>query len=125
LGDDIFAYVTSKHGMKIHRTTCPNAEYLQATFGYRIKKAEWVDSANTSFIAGLLITGMDDLGIVQSISHIVTDQLKLNMRGFSMTGDEGHFEGKISVVVKDKDELNKLILALKNLKAVNTVARIE
>lgn len=125
LGDDIFAYVTSKHGMKIHRTTCPNAEYLQATFGYRIKKAEWVDSANTSFIAGLLITGMDDLGIVQSISHIVTDELKLNMRSFSMTGDEGHFEGKISVVVKDKDELNKLILALKNLKAVNTVARIE
>ncbi len=125
LGDDIFAYVTSKHGMKIHRTTCPNAEYLQATFGYRIKKAEWVDSANTSFIAGLLITGMDDLGIVQSISEIVTDTLKINMRSFSMVGDEGHFEGKISVVVKDKIELNQLILELKSLKAVNTVARIE
>ncbi len=125
LGDDIFAYVTVKHGMKIHRTTCPNAEYLQATFGYRIQKAEWVDTANTSFIAGLLITGMDDLGIVQSISKIVADHLELNMRSFSMVGDEGHFEGKITVVVKDKDQLNQLIVELKALKAVNTVARVE
>ena len=125
LGDDIFAYVTVKHGMKIHRTTCPNAEYLQATFGYRIKKAEWVDTANTSFVTTLLVTGMDDLGVVQSITEIITKELQLNMRSFSMVGDEGHFEGKISVIVKDKDQLNQLILELKKLKAVNTVARIE
>ncbi|WMX15697.1 MULTISPECIES: bifunctional (p)ppGpp synthetase/guanosine-3',5'-bis(diphosphate) 3'-pyrophosphohydrolase [unclassified Aureispira] len=125
LGDDIFAYVTSKHGIKIHRTTCPNAEYLQATFGYRIKRAEWVDTANTSFIAELLITGMDDMGVVQSLSSIITDKHKLNMRGFSMNGKEGHFEGKVTVVVKNKDQLNELIIELKKLKQVNTVARIQ
>ncbi|BDS15182.1 RelA/SpoT family protein [Aureispira anguillae] len=125
LGDDIFAYVTSKHGIKIHRTTCPNAEYLQATFGYRIKRAEWVDSANTSFIAELLITGMDDMGVVQNLSNLITDKHKLNMRGFSMNGKEGHFEGKVSVVVKNKDQLNELIVELKKLKQVNTVARIQ
>ncbi|MDC0230746.1 RelA/SpoT family protein [Aureispira] len=125
LGDDIFAYVTSKHGIKIHRTTCPNAEYLQATFGYRIKHAEWVDSSNTSFIAELLITGMDDMGVVQSLSNLITDKHKINMRGFSMNGKEGHFEGRVSVVVKNKDQLNELILELKKLKEVNTVARIQ
>ena len=124
-GDDIFAYVTSKHGIKIHRTTCPNAEYLQATFGYRIKRAEWVDTANTSFIAELLITGMDDLGVVQNLSSIITDKHNINMRGFSMNGNEGHFEGKVTVVVKNKDQLNELILELKKLKQVNTVARIQ
>jgi GTP pyrophosphokinase len=125
LGDDIFAYVTSKHGMKIHRTTCPNAEYLQATFGYRIKRAEWVDTANTSFIAELLITGMDDMGVIQSLSNIITDKNKINMRGFSMNGKEGHFEGRVSVVVKNKDQLNQLIMELKKLREVNTVARIQ
>lgn len=125
LGDDIFAYVTSKHGIKIHRTTCPNAEYLQATFGYRIKRAEWVDTANTSFIAELLITGMDDMGVVQSLSSIITDKHNINMRGFSMNGNEGHFEGKVTVVVKNKDQLNGLILELKKLKQVNTVTRIQ
>lgn len=125
LGDDIFAYVTSKHGIKIHRTTCPNAEYLQATFGYRIKRASWADTANSTFIAELLITGMDDMGVVQSLSSLITDKHKLNMRGFSMTGKEGHFEGKVSVVVKNKDQLNQLIMELKRLKQVNTVARIQ
>lgn len=124
-GDDIFAYVTSKHGLKVHRTTCANAEFLQATYGYRIKRAEWVDTSNTSFIAELLITGMDDMGVVQNISNIITQQHKLNMRGFSMNGQEGHFEGKVLVVVKNKDQLDELIKGLKRLKQVNTVARTQ
>jgi GTP pyrophosphokinase len=124
-GDDIFAYITSKHGMKVHRTTCANAEFLQATYGYRIKRAEWVDTSNTSFVAELLITGMDDMGVVQNISNIITQQHKINMRGFSMNGLEGHFEGKVTVVVKNKDQLNELIQALKRLKQVNTVARTQ
>lgn len=125
LGDDIFAYISSKHGMKIHRTTCPNAEFLQATFGYRIKKAEWIDSANIEFVAELLITGMDDMGVVQHLSEIITHKKKINMRSFSMEGQDGHFEGKITVVVKSKDELNQLIMELKALEEVGTVARIE
>lgn len=124
-GDDIFAYVTSKHGLKVHRTTCSNAEYLQATYGYRVKKAEWVDTSNTSFMAELLITGMDDMGVVQNISNIITQQHNINMRGFSMNGQEGHFEGKVMVMVKNKDQLNELIKALKRLKQVNTVARTQ
>lgn len=124
-GDDVFAFVSSKHILKIHRTTCPNAEFLQATYGYRIKKAEWVDRSNSSFAAELLITGMDDMGVVQNIANIITQQHKLNMKGFSMNGNEGYFEGKVSVVVTTKDQLNQLIQSIKNLKQVHTVARIQ
>lgn len=125
MGDDIFAYVTSKHGLKIHRTTCPNAEHMQATYGYRIKKAEWVESSETSFVADLLITGMDDMGVVQQLSNIITNKLGVNMRSFSMEGLEGHFEGRISLMVQNKDQLKQIIMSIKNLDAVNTVARIE
>lgn len=124
LGDDVFAYVTTKHGIKIHRTTCPNAEYLQATFGYRIKKAEWVESAGSSFVAELLITGMDDMGVILRLSNVIANQLKVNMRSFSMTGGEGHFEGRISVEVNSKEQLDHVINELKLLEEVNTVARI-
>ena len=124
LGDDVFAYVTTKHGIKIHRTTCPNAEYLQATFGYRIKKAEWVESAGSSFVAELLITGMDDMGVILRLSNVIANQLKVNMRSFSMTGGEGHFEGRISVEVNSKEQLDHVISELKLLEEVNTVARI-
>jgi GTP pyrophosphokinase len=124
MGDDVFAYVTTKHGIKIHRTTCPNAEYLQATFGYRIKKAEWVESMGTSFVAELLITGMDDMGVILRLSDVIANKLKVNMRSFSMTGGEGHFEGRISVEVNSKEQLNMVIMELKRLEEVNTVARI-
>ena len=124
MGDDVFAYVTTKHGIKIHRTTCPNAEYLQATFGYRIKKAEWVESAGSSFVAELLVTGMDDMGVILRLSNVIANKLKVNMRSFSMTGGEGHFEGRISVEVNSKEQLNLVIDELKLLEEVNTVARI-
>ena len=125
MGDDIFAFISSKNGLKIHRNTCPNAEFLQATFGYRIKTAEWIDNVKTEFSAQLLITGMDDMGVVQSISDIITQKQNVNMKRFSMVGDEGHFEGKITVVVKSIDQLNGLISELKNLNAINTIARID
>jgi guanosine-3',5'-bis(diphosphate) 3'-pyrophosphohydrolase len=124
MGDDVFAYVTTKHGIKIHRNTCPNAEYLQATFGYRIKKAEWVETAGSSFVAELLITGMDDMGVILRLSNVIANKLKVNMRSFSMTGGEGHFEGRISVEVNSKEQLNLVINELKLLEEVNTVARI-
>jgi GTP pyrophosphokinase len=124
MGDDVFAYVTTKHGIKIHRTTCPNAEYLQATFGYRIKKAEWVETAGSSFVAELLITGMDDMGVILRLSNVIANKLKVNMRSFSMNGGEGHFEGRISVEVNSKEQLNQVISELKLLEEVNTVARI-
>ena len=124
MGDDVFAYVTSKHGIKIHRNTCPNAEYLQATFGYRIKKAEWVETAGSSFVAELLITGMDDMGVILRLSNVIANKLKVNMRSFSMNGGEGHFEGRISVEVNSKEQLNQVISELKLLEEVNTVARI-
>jgi GTP diphosphokinase / guanosine-3',5'-bis(diphosphate) 3'-diphosphatase len=124
MGDDVFAYVTTKHGIKIHRNTCPNAEYLQATFGYRIKKAEWVETAGSSFVAELLITGMDDMGVILRLSNVIANKLKVNMRSFSMNGGEGHFEGRISVEVNSKEQLNQVISELKLLEEVNTVARI-
>jgi GTP pyrophosphokinase len=124
MGDDVFAYITTKHGIKIHRNTCPNAEYLQATFGYRIKKAEWVETAGSSFVAELLITGMDDMGVILRLSNVIANKLKVNMRSFSMNGGEGHFEGRISVEVNSKEQLNQVISELKLLEEVNTVARI-
>jgi len=125
MGDDIFAFISTQSGMKIHRTTCSNAEYLQATYAHRVKKAEWQVSEGDTFIADLLITGMDDMGVVQRLSEIVTNKLKLNMKAFSMSGDQGHFEGKISVQVRSKDELNLLIGELKKMQEVNSVVRLD
>lgn len=126
MGDDVFAYLTVAAGLKIHRTTCPNATHLMANYGYRIMKAEWITSGDTSFVADLLITGIDDgPGVIERLTHNISSDLGLNIRSFSISGNEGYFEGKVSLLVLNKDQLNVAIRALQNLEGISSVTRIE
>jgi GTP pyrophosphokinase len=126
MGDDVFAYTTINAGLKIHRTSCPNATNLMARYGYRIMKAEWVASGDASFVADLLITGIDDgPGVIERLTRNISSDLGLNIRSFSIEGHEGYFEGKMSLLVPNKDQLNIAIRALQNLDGLSSVTRIE
>lgn len=124
-GDHVFAYTSSKGVLKIHRNSCPNAEHLHATYGYRIKKATWVETLNTSYIAKISIKGIDDLGVVQKLTETITRELKINMRSISMIGEDGFFEGTIGVVINNANQLNHLVKTLKELPGVSQVYRTE
>ncbi len=124
-GDDIFAYVTSAATLKIHRTTCPNATNLMANYGYRIMKAEWIHTPGTTFVADLKITGIDDgPGVIERLSHAISSNLNLNIRTFSIAGDQGYFEGRVSLVVQNADQLSIAIRSLLKLPNVSTVERV-
>jgi len=125
-GDDIFAYLTVNAGLKIHRTSCPNATNLMANYGYRIMKAEWGATVDNSFPATLRITGIDDgPGIIERLTHEISSMLNLNIRSFSIAGDEGYYEGKMSLWVANTDQLNIAIRKLQNLDSVSTVTRMD
>jgi guanosine-3',5'-bis(diphosphate) 3'-pyrophosphohydrolase len=125
-GDDIFAYLTATAGLKIHRANCPNATHLMANYGYRIMKAEWVMTTNTTFVADLKLTGIDKgPGIIERLTHEISSNLGVNIRSLSISGDEGYYEGKISLLVANTDQLNLAIKKLQNLDDVSTVTRIE
>jgi len=125
-GDNIFAFLSQNAGLKIHRTNCPNAVHLMANYGYRIMKAEWVYSPDSTFAAELKITGVDDgPGIIERLTHEISSKLGVNIRSFNIHGDEGYFEGKISLFVANTDQLNMAIRTLKNLRNVSSVIRIE
>ena len=125
-GDDIFAYLTATTGLKIHRTSCPNATHLMANYGYRIMKAKWGKATNSSFVADLLITGVDSgKGVIERLSGKISNSLGLNIRSFSIEGHEGYFEGRVSLIVLNKDQLNLAIIGLQNLEGISSVIRIE
>ncbi len=124
-GDDIFAYTTATDGVKIHRSNCPNATHLLANYGYRVMQADWVSSFNSSFVADLLIIGIDDIGVVQRLTNVLTNQLRVNMRSIAFDGKDGFFEGKISVVVNNTDQLQFIIKTLLEEESVSSVTRIE
>lgn len=124
-GDDIFAYLTASAGLKIHRSRCPNALHLMAQYGYRVMKAEWVVTEDVSFVAELKITGVDEgVGVIESLTHQLSSQLGLNIRKFTIEGDEGYFEGTIKLMVKNTAQLERAIQELANLENISTVTRV-
>lgn len=124
IGDDIFAYVTSNAGVKIHRINCPNATHLMASYGYRVQKAEWVTTGNVQSVVNLKITGVDTgPGVIERVTNKISSGLGINIRSLSIEGKEGYFEGKVSLVVSNKNQLNMVIRSLKNLQGISSVYR--
>lgn len=124
-GDQVFAYLTANAGLKIHRSRCPNAQNLMANYGYRIMRAEWVSTTESSFVVNLKLTGLDSgTGVIERISHEITE-MDLNIRSFSISGNDGYFEANVSLLVKNRDQLYLAIQGLKNLEHVSTVSRVE
>lgn len=125
-GDEIFGYTTSTQKMKIHRTNCPNATHLLANYGYRVLKVEWDDNKDENFVADLKITGVDSgVGVIQKLTNLISNELSINMRAISIQGNEGYFEGKISIFVANKDQLNIAMRSIKQLDGISTVERVE
>jgi GTP diphosphokinase / guanosine-3',5'-bis(diphosphate) 3'-diphosphatase len=125
-GDDIFAYLTTNAGLKIHRTSCSNATHLLANYGYRVLKADWEDNQLSNFVVELKVSGIDSgVGVIQALSNEISNKLGINIRSFSIEGHGGFFEGKISIFVLNKDQLNQVVQSLENLEWVSSVERTD
>ncbi len=124
-GDDVFGFVTVNEGIKIHRTSCPNAVELMSNYGYRIIKAKWTNQKELAFLAGLRITGTDRMGLVQDVTRVISNDLRVNMRSISIDTDENIFEGKIMLFVHDTAHLEQLIRKLTKVDGVVKVDRFD
>ncbi len=124
-GDDVFGFISVGEGIKIHRVNCPNAVKLLSNYAYRVVKAKWMNEHLISFLAGIKITGTDELGIVNNITKVISNEHNINMRSISFDTDDGIFEGTIMVYVHDTKHLSHLIDKLKKVKGVNNVIRID
>ena len=124
-GDDVFGFVTSGKGLVIHRTGCPNAAQLLANYSHRIVKTKWAKNKEISFLTGLKIIGVDDVGVVNKITTVISEDMNVNISAISIESREGLFEGIIKVFVHDKDQLDELVERLKKLNGIQTVDRFE
>lgn len=124
-GDDVFGFVSSGKGLIIHRTNCPNAAQLLANYGHRVVKTKWAKNKEISFLTGLKIIGLDDVGVVHKITNVISGELRINIAGLTIESREGIFEGTIKVFVHDKEELEELVQRLKSLDGIQTVDRFD
>ncbi|MBL7752202.1 MAG: bifunctional (p)ppGpp synthetase/guanosine-3',5'-bis(diphosphate) 3'-pyrophosphohydrolase [Chitinophagaceae bacterium] len=124
-GDDVFGFVTTGKGLTIHRTNCPNAAKLLANFGHRVVKTKWAKNKEISFLTGLRIIGLDDVGVINKITNLISGEMKINISALTVEAREGVFEGNIKVFVHDKEELDVLVQRLKQLGGIQSVDRYD
>lgn len=122
-GDDIFGFVTVNGGIKIHRTSCPNAPALRQRFGYRVVKARWAGKGQGSYPITLHIVGQDDLGIVNNITSIISKEEHIMLRSINIDSNDGLFSGILTILVDDTQRLTGLIKKLRTVKGVKAVSR--
>ncbi|HTF05767.1 MAG TPA: bifunctional (p)ppGpp synthetase/guanosine-3',5'-bis(diphosphate) 3'-pyrophosphohydrolase [Bacteroidia bacterium] len=123
-GDDVFGFITINEGIKIHRVNCPNAVQMMSNYAYRIVKARWTNQEQISFLSGIRIQGIDEVGLVNNITKIISSELSVNMRSLSFDTQDGTFEGNIMLFVHDTQHLTELMKKLRKVNGVIAVSRI-
>ncbi|HLP04838.1 MAG TPA: RelA/SpoT family protein [Paludibacter sp.] len=123
-GDDVFGFVAVGGGIKIHRADCPNAPQMIARFGYRIVKARWYGkSTGSQYPITLHIVGHDDIGIVTNITSLISKEKNITLRSISIDSNAGLFQGNLTIMVSDTNELEGIIKKIVQVKGVKSVQR--
>jgi GTP pyrophosphokinase len=122
-GDKVFGFITINQGIKIHRADCPNAVHLMSKYAYRCVKAIWKSEVLVERLAAIRIIGIDQIGLVNRLTEIISKENKVNMKSIHFETNDGTFEGKIHVMVYDTEHLDQLTRKFQEIEGVQRVTR--
>jgi guanosine-3',5'-bis(diphosphate) 3'-pyrophosphohydrolase len=74
-------------------------------------------------VAGIKIIGIDQFGLVNKITEIISNQININMKSISFETNDGVFEGRIKVLVYDTTHLEQLTSEFEQVEGVKRVVR--
>ena len=123
-GDKVFGFITINDGIKVHKKNCPNAISLQSNYAYRIMLAKWIDSTKQDFKVIIQISGVDNQGIANDVTRIISNNMEIFINSINIKGDDGIFNGKLSITVKNSSQLNKLMKNLNKIEGIKKVERV-
>jgi GTP pyrophosphokinase len=123
-GDNVFGFITINDGIKVHKKNCPNSISLQSNYAYRIIKTKWIDSTKQDFKVILQINGVDKAGIANNLTRIISNNMGVFIHSINIAGNEGFFDGKLSLSVNNSAQLKKLINSIQRIEGVKKVARV-
>ena len=123
-GDNVFGFVTINDGIKVHKKNCPNAISMQSNYAYRIIKTKWIDSTKQDFKVILHINGVDNFGIANNLTRIISNNIGVFIHSINIAANEGVFDGKLSISVNNRAQLKKLITSVQKIEGVKKVKRV-
>lgn len=123
-GDSVFGFISSDGVVKVHREDCPNARHIKSRYPYRLIRVNWNGKSGMQLPATISIVGTDDIGIVASITSIISKEPATTLRNITVNSDNGLFQGCITVGVPDPEALSALVRKIKTVRGVKEVNRI-
>lgn len=123
-GDKVFGFLSIKEGIKVHKKDCPNALSLQSNYAYRIIAAKWIDSSQQVFRAVIKITGIDEKGLVNDITKLISTSMNVNIKSIKFDSNSGTFNGQVAVEINNNNAVSKLMERLKKINGIEKVSRV-
>ncbi len=120
-GEKVFGFISKSEGIKVHSGECKNAIALHSQYAYRIIKANWVNPASAEFKSCLIVSGIDNKGLVNKITQIILGLAGIEINKIEFTAQGELFKGQLEVSLKDKKTLDNLV---KNLKTIDGIEKI-
>ena len=122
-GDDVFGFITDKEEVEVHKRSCETGIKLKSSFGERILAVEWGDYKQYSFLSAIVFTGIDRLGILNTILSKLSEGIVVNIKSVNVSSKDGIFEGVIHVHVHSVEDVNILSSKIAKVDGVTTVHR--
>ena len=114
----------SAYGAHNQRSHVTIAAKLKSSQGNRILAAEWHTRRTMAFAATIQVKGIDDLGLINEITQIISRQLNVNIHKLCIESNEGIFEGQIELYVFDVEDVKTLCNSLRQVKNIQSVTRV-
>jgi GTP pyrophosphokinase len=123
-GDEVLGYLDEQNRVIVHKRRCDVADRLKNIDGNHIIAVFWDTHKQLIFSATLHMEGIDRVGIIKSLSDVITSQLNVNVHGLSIAANDGLFQGDIELSVHDTEDLNLIIKNLKKIDGIEDVIRV-
>ena len=123
-GEAIVGYVTRGKGVAVHSKICPNVQNLMYDVERKIE-VEWARSAEDTFPVKIVIHTDDRPGMLNQLTSVLMDE-NSNIRSLEAKTELDHDGGivEMTVDVRDKKQLEKLVSAMRRISGVRDVERL-
>lgn len=124
-GDDVLGFIDDHNRIIVHKRRCPVAAKLKSGFGNRLLAVKWEPGKSIYFPVYLYIKGIDNIGILNRVTQIISGQLNVNIHRLTIGTNDGIFEGRIEMFVHNSDDVKEIQNSLKKITEIKTVTRID
>lgn len=124
-GDHVLGFIDDDNRIVIHKRQCPVAARLKSSYGNRILAAKWNTHKKLYFPVNLRLEGIDGVGVLNSITEVISRQMNVNIHRLSFETNDGIFEGDIQLYVHDVEDVTTICKNLKKVEQIKSVSRVE